>query len=128
METRITADELTMLRDYILLPHMESMVQRSITDIEHSTNILRKLYAMAGSQVLDQIVKDRYRLRQELRKRDIRILAEEQNPTNFIINHRYYCRGYQDTFGMTRDVMKSEISTRLSKYISDIAGSTASRE
>lgn len=115
----ITTEERTMIRDYILLPHMEKMVQKSITDVEYSTNILKRLYLIAGQKILDQIVKDLYRLRRELKKRNIKMLTEEQS--DLVVYHRYYCRGYEERFGMTRDVMRSEISVQLTKYSSRLA-------
>ncbi|MBW4083049.1 hypothetical protein [Paenibacillus sp. S150] len=115
----ITAEERLMLRDYILLPYMDKMVQKSITDVEHSTNILKRLYLMAGQHILDQITKDLYRLRRELKQRNIRVLTEEQ--ADLVVYHHYYCRGYEERFGMTRDVMRAEISLQLTKYTSDLA-------
>jgi len=115
----ITIEEMTMIRDYILLPHMESMVKKSLNDIEYSTNVLKRLYLMAGQKVLDQIVNDSRKLKRELKQRNIRIL--EIKYEDFVINHHYFCRGYNDVFGITRDAMKSEISLRLSQYISDLA-------
>lgn len=115
----ITLEERTMLRDYILLPHMEKMVEKSIADVEHSTNILKRGYLMAGQRILDRIVQDLYGLRRELKRRNIRILNEEQS--DFVVYHRYYCRGYEDRFGMTRDVMRTEISLQLTRYTSELA-------
>lgn len=117
-KNNITTEERTMIRDYILLPHMEKMVQKSIADVEHSTNILKCLYHAAGQHILEQIMTDMYRLRRELKKRNIKILTEEQS--DFVIYHRYYCRGYEDRFAMTRDVMRSEISLQLTKYTSEL--------
>lgn len=114
----INAEERTMLRDYILLPYMEKMVQKSIAEVEYSTNILKRLYLMAGQHILEQIMKDLYKLRRELKKRNIKILTEEQS--DFVVYHRYYCRGYEERFGMTRDVMRSEISLQLTKYTSEL--------
>ncbi|RRJ62380.1 hypothetical protein EHV15_05015 [Paenibacillus oralis] len=120
MNGKITTEELTMIRDYVLLPHMEQMVERSLTDVEHSTNILKSLYTMAGRYVLNSITSDMRKLRAELRQRNIKISNEEHS--DFIVYYRYYCRGYQDRFGMTRDVMRSEISTRLGAYVAAVGG------
>lgn len=108
-----------MLRDFILLPHMEKMVEKSIADVENGTNILRRAHLMAGQKILDRIVKDLYGLRRELKQRNIRILNEEH--ADLVVYHRYFCRGYEDRFGMTRDVMRSEISVRLARYTSELA-------
>ncbi|GGH16743.1 hypothetical protein [Paenibacillus segetis] len=115
----ITTEERTMIRDYILLPHLESMVQKSLDEIEYSTNILKRLYLMAGQVVLDQIVNESRKSKRELQQRNIRML--ETKHEGFIINHHYFCRGYNDVFGITRDTMKSEISIKLSHYIYDLA-------
>ena len=114
-----TAEERAMIRDFILLPHMEKMVQKSMAEAECSTNILRRLFLMAAQTILDRIVKDLYRLRRELKKRNIKILTEEQS--DLVVYHRYYCRGYEERFGMTRDVMRSEISMQLTRYTSELA-------
>ncbi|MBO7743292.1 hypothetical protein I8J29_03745 [Paenibacillus sp. MWE-103] len=115
----ISTEERGMLRDYILLPHMEKMVEKSIADVEHMTTVLKRAYLMAGQKILDRIAQDLYGLRRELKKRNIRILNEEQS--DLVVYHRYYCRGYEDRFGMTRDVMRSEISVRLARYTSELA-------
>lgn len=115
----ITNEELEMIRDYILLPHMEKMVQKSIDEAQYSTNILKRLYILASQKILNQIIQDMIALRRELKKRNIRVLDEEQS--DFIIFHKYYCRGYKDQFAMTRDVMRAEISVQLTKYMSELA-------
>ncbi|MNB98936.1 hypothetical protein D3C75_461990 [compost metagenome] len=115
---RATIEELTMLRDYLLLPHMVTMVEKSLADIEHSGNIMKRAYLMAGQHVLDRITKDMYRLRRELKQRNIKILGEEHN--DFIVYTQINCRGYSEKFPMTRDVMRSEISLRLTKYTAEI--------
>lgn len=119
MKGNITTEELTMIRDYVLLPHMEQMVQRSIDDVEHSTNILKSLYLMSGRYVLQFIMSDMRKLRLELKKRNIKIFNEEHH-SDFIVYYHYSCRGYQDRFGMTRDVIRSEISTRLGAYVAAV--------
>ncbi|MFD1776992.1 hypothetical protein [Paenibacillus rhizophilus] len=116
----ITAEERTMLRDYLLLPHMVTMVQKSLDDLKHSHNILNRLYLMAGEYVMGRITQDLYQLRRELRQRNIKVLSEEQS--DFVIYHRFICRGYEERFGMTRDVMKAEISLRLTRYIAEAGG------
>ncbi|WP_223066488.1 hypothetical protein [Paenibacillus caui] len=115
---RPTEDELIMIRDYILLPYMLSMVQKSIDDIENNSNLLKKLYLAAGQVVKNKISEDLYRLRRELSKRNIKIINDEQ--VDLIVYHRFICRGYEDRFGMVRDVIRSEISIRLSKYLKEI--------
>lgn len=114
----ITSEERLMLRDYILLPHMETMVQKSLSEVEYSVNILKRSYLMAGQYIMEKVIQDQHRLRREMKQRNIKILHEEQS--ELVVYYRYYCRGYEERFGITRDVMRSEISLRLTRYIAEL--------
>ena len=116
-----TIEELTMLRDYILLPYMLTMVQKSVDDIERSSTLLKQLYLAAGQAIINKISKDMRDIKRELTKRNIKIVSDEH--VDFIVYHRFLCRGYEDRFGMTRDVMRSEISIRLGAYVAEIGAS-----
>ncbi|GIP10873.1 hypothetical protein HMSSN036_10150 [Paenibacillus macerans] len=124
--SRPTTEELSMIRDYILLPYMLTMVQKSADDIERSPNLLKQLYLAAGQAVINKISKDMYDLRRELTKRNIKIISDEH--ADLVVYHRFLCRGYEDRFGMTRDVMRSEISVRLKKYIKEVVGRIANEK
>ncbi len=124
--SRPTEAELIMIRDYILLPYMLSMVEKSLDDIEHRANLLKPLYLMAGKVVRSKISEDLYLLRRELAKRNIRVFRDEQE--DLIVYHRFICRGYEDRLGLVRDVVRSEISVRLSRYLKEIASRLASGE
>lgn len=117
--SRPTPEEYTMARDYILLPHMLTMVERSIEEIRTSTNILKRLYLIAAQTVMDQIHKDMYSLRRELSKRNMKVMNDEQ--VDPIIYYKIMYRGYEERFGIVRDVIRSEISVRLTKYLKDVA-------
>ncbi|GGH27616.1 hypothetical protein [Paenibacillus segetis] len=116
--TVVTVEEMTMIRDYILLPHLEKMVQKSLADIEYSNNVLKRLYLMAGHTIIEMISSDLRRLRRELKQSNIKILDAEQS--DYVVFHYYYCRGYKEQFGMSREAMRTELSWKLSKYISDL--------
>lgn len=122
----LTTEERIMVRDYILLPHMEKMIQKSIANLESASNVLNRLYLAAGHKVLISVAEDYYRLRSELKKRNIRVVSEEQE--DMIIYHKCYYRGYEERFGMTRDVMRSEISVRLTKYITLLVARMKAKE
>ncbi|WP_138493097.1 hypothetical protein [Paenibacillus pinistramenti] len=123
---RPTEEEMIMIRDSILLPYMLSMVEKSIDDIEYRSNLLKPLYLTAGKVVRSRISEDLYGLRRELSKRNIRVIRDVQE--DMVVYHRFICRGYEDRFGIVRDVIRSEISVRLSRYIKEIAERLASRE
>lgn len=114
----ITSEERVMLRDYILLPHIETMIQKSLSELEYSVTILKRSYLMAGQYIMERVIQDQHRLRREMKQRNIKILHEEQS--ELVVYYRYYCRGYEERFGITRDVMRSEISLRLTRYMAEL--------
>lgn len=117
--SRPSQEEYEMARDSIILPHMLTMVETSIADIQNSTNVLKRLHVAAGQAVSRQIHKDMQELRRELRQRNIKVIPDEQ--VDLVVYHKLIYRGYEERFGIVRDVLRSEISLRLTKYLKDIA-------
>ncbi|ANS74982.1 hypothetical protein AWM70_10525 [Paenibacillus yonginensis] len=117
--SRPTEAEMIMIRDYILLPYMLSMVEKSLDDMEHRANLLKPLYLMAGKVVRSRISEDLYLLRRELARRNIRVFRDEQE--EMVVYHRFVCRGYEDRLGLVRDVVRAEISVRLTRYLKEMA-------
>lgn len=114
----LTIEERTMIRDLILLPHIDTMVSKSMKEVERSGNILTKMYLMAGRYLQNRVMKDTYTLQKELRQRNVRFVEDEQD--DFVSYYKIFFRGYQEQFGITRDVMRSEISIRLTKYTAEL--------
>ncbi|WP_255570738.1 hypothetical protein [Cohnella sp. CFH 77786] len=115
---KATTEELTMIRDYVLLPHILTILQNSLNDVQNSTNVLKKAFIAFTQSIMNRVTKDMYEVKRELSRRNIKILNDEQ--ADMIVYHRFVCRGYEDRFGMVREVMRSEITVRISKYINDI--------
>ncbi|KHL94589.1 hypothetical protein QW71_17060 [Paenibacillus sp. IHB B 3415] len=114
----ITVEERTMVRDLILLPYIDTMVSRSLKEIELSSSILKRAFVIAGQAIQRRIMQDTYQLQKELKQRNIKVLPDEQE--EFLVYHRIFCRGYQERFGLTRDVMRTEISLRLTRYTAEL--------
>lgn len=109
-----------MLRDYLLLLQMHIMVQKELTDLKLSGNLLKRAYGMCAKAIEERIFQDTKTLRIGLKERGIQVSKEEQDSDGFVIRYHYTCRGYSEHFAMTRDVMRSEISIRFGNYISEI--------
>ncbi|AIQ29399.1 hypothetical protein P40081_15510 [Paenibacillus sp. FSL P4-0081] len=114
----LTVEERTMVRDLILLPYIETMVDKSLREIELSGSILKRAYLMAGQSIQRRITQDTYQLKKELKQRNIKVVPDEQE--EFLVYHKIFCRGRQERFGLTRDVMRTEISLRLTQYTAEL--------
>lgn len=110
-----TAEELTLIREYALLPLILSIVETNLRSIENTTYSLRKLYMKAAQSLLELIHSDLVRVRKTLKERDIKVYEEERIDNT--IQFRFLCRGYEDRFTMVRDVVRAEASVRIAKYI-----------
>lgn len=116
---RPSPEELTMIRDYVLLPHMLTMMEKSMNELSNSRNLTKRLHLATMQVLMNKINKDMYDLRRELSRRRIRIVGDEQ--VDLVVYHRFICRGYEDRLGIVREVMRAEISVRLSKYFGELA-------
>lgn len=115
---RITTEELTMIRDAIMFPHMLTMCDKSLQDLRSSRHLFKQLFEQVILVIMDYITKDMSKINRELRQRNIKIFSDETH--DGIIYHRYICRGYEDRFGIVREVLRSEISILFTKYAANI--------
>jgi hypothetical protein len=115
---RATSDELTMIRDVIMFPHMLTMSEKSLQEAKRTPNLYKKYFEQFIELVMDRITKDLFALRRELKSRNIKVYDDET--ADGIIYHRYVCRGYEDKFGIVRETLRSEISFRMARYASSI--------
>lgn len=123
----ITAEERRMMRDYILLTHMLTLVQKSIDDLQFTDSILRDTYLLFNEHIEGMVFMDLKIHRLALKHHGIQVTKEEHSKDGFVIYYYYTCRGYTDRLGLTRDVMRSEISIRLGEYVSRIGDILSSR-
>lgn len=114
----ITNDELTMIRDLIMYPHMLTMCEKSLVEIKNSSNIFKRYFEQFIQMNMDMITKDLFQLRRETKNRNIKVFEDET--IDGIIYHKYICRGYENKFGIVRETLRSEISVRMAKYASSI--------
>jgi len=116
---RPTSEELEMIRDLILFPHLITMTQKSIEDIGFAKITLKGVVIRCLEVIMFRISDDYYALKRELKHRNIRVSEEETN--DGILYYRYFCRGYEEKFGIVRETLRTEMSMRLTRYTADIA-------
>lgn len=118
---RATTDELRMIRDVIMFPHMLTMSEKSLQEVRRTPNLYKMYFEQFIELVMDRITKDLFALRRELKSRNIKVYDDET--ADGIIYHKFVCRGYEDRFGIVRETLRSEISFRLARYASSTLNS-----
>ncbi|MFC4102895.1 hypothetical protein [Paenibacillus xanthanilyticus] len=114
-----TQEEMMLIRDAVILPFLLDLVQNNRTQMELQSNSLRSLYVKSADVLLDRIHKDLVEVRKQMRQKKIKVFEQERIYGD-AIHYRFVCRGYEDNFLLMRMVLKSEMSTRLPKYINSI--------
>ncbi|WP_281887756.1 hypothetical protein [Paenibacillus sp. YYML68] len=113
-----TQEELAWIRSSALLPIMLSIVENNLQTIQTSSYPLKRLYVSATHLLMDAIHADLAKVRKSLKQRGIKVFEDEK--IDGAIRYRFICRGYEDSFVMLRDMVRAEISVRLSDYIGGI--------
>lgn len=113
-------EELELIRDYVLLPMMLSIVEKNCKDIELSFYSMKTLYIKASHALMNLIHTDLVAVRKELKSRNIKVFQDEIESEGGAIHYRFICRGYEDRFSMIREAARAEISVRISRYISQV--------
>lgn len=117
---RPLSEDVVLVRDKAVLENMRIMVERNMEELVSSKYLLNKLFIAVTQLILNRINTDIRDLHREMRKRQVKILHEEQ--IDNILYFRFICRGYEDRFGIMREVMRTEISTRLGMYVKTTIG------
>lgn len=107
-------EDIELMRDYILLSVMYKMVTKKIHEMGVSSETLKSLYTKAAQILANNISADLSQRRQEMLKKEIRIVDEEKHDSTMILHYTYH--GYEDSFIITKEYMRMEISRRLARY------------
>jgi hypothetical protein len=113
-----TREDLEMIRDYIFLPIMHTIVRKKSQDIAISAESLRLLYSQAAHVLAKNIQSDFMKVKKAMLERNIRVFEEEKGYDS--MHYRYVCRGHEDLFAFSREIMLAEIGVRIGKYADNL--------
>ncbi|WP_058303544.1 hypothetical protein [Gorillibacterium timonense] len=110
-----TATEKQLVKHYVLLPVLLTMLQQDIDAIRDSAVRISFPHIVVIQRMMDSVREDLSRIRANLGLAGIRIYSEERDSEG--ISCRYVCRGYRETFRMPREDVKTEISLLAGRYV-----------
>ncbi|MDR6883581.1 hypothetical protein [Bacillus sp. 3255] len=132
MAAPTTNEELTLIRESVLLPFLVPIVTRNIGELEagHGKDaLLNRLYLTAALRLLDDIEADIRRIKKTLKDQNIRVWEDDKRAREEGARYyRFLCRGYEDGFGIMREIAKAEIGTRLKLYTRKIEEAFSQRK
>ncbi|GBG06506.1 hypothetical protein PAT3040_01033 [Paenibacillus agaridevorans] len=111
---RPTPEEYVMIRDFVIYPQLVKMVQKSMDDMGFSHVALKGVILRCLEHIMFNISDDFFKHKKELKNRNIKVVEEETNDD--ILYYRFYCRGYEERFGIVREALRTEIRLKLTNY------------
>ncbi|WP_028545081.1 hypothetical protein [Paenibacillus taiwanensis] len=112
--SRPKQEDMALIRDYILLPIMHTLVTKKMSEMKNSSETLKSLYAKAAQILAVHIHKNLCKVKQEMMEKEIHILHDEKHEDVMELHYSY--RDYEDRLIITKEYMKAEISKRLAQY------------
>lgn len=79
---------------------------------------MKDVFLSANNVLMNAITMDIYRVKTELKKRDIRV--EQIDRGAAALHYSYWYKGYENRFSLMKEVVKSEIPVRLARYIQEL--------
>jgi hypothetical protein len=111
-------EELELIRSSVLLPMILSIAEKNRQEVERSSYTFKPLYLKSTLIFMDLVSRELARVKRELKQRNIKVIEEEQ--ADLVMYFRFICRGYEERFGMVREVVRAEISVRITQYMREI--------
>jgi hypothetical protein len=115
---RLTTDEITMVREYVFLPLLLSIVEKKKDELSYTSNPLNPLFAATTDLLMNKIHSDLRAIKQDFRKLNIKVV--DNGAEGAMLCYTVYCRGYEEKFKMIKEVAKAELGVRLGKYVSQL--------
>ena len=113
----IRTSELELLREYVLLPYLLTVLERDKRAVEQSQLKYQNVYIEIIESAMNKATKEITRLKQVLGKMGIKVNLETRREFDVCIE--YSCRGYVDTFVMQWVYLSAEVQIRVKKYLSN---------
>lgn len=112
-----TNEELEMIRESVLLPHLLDIAQKNIDELETMSMTFKPYLIKSIEVVMERISKRQTEVRKELKKRNIRVWEHQHRED--IIDYKYVCRGYESDFPMWKQHMRSTLRDMLNGFMKE---------
>ncbi len=113
-----TQEELELIRSSILLPMILTIAEKNRQEVERSSYTFKPLYLKATLIFMDAVSRELARVKREMKQRNIKVIEDEQ--ADLVMYFRFVCRGYEERFGMVREVVRAEMAVRITQFMREV--------
>lgn len=110
-----TEEELKLVKSYIIYPLVLDVLERDMKIMKETKMKMADIYALKFKSVMNAITKESYEIRQQLRKRGIKVYEQKKTETKY--EAKYLMRGYHFDFSILFTLAKTEVQLMLCKYL-----------
>lgn len=111
-------EEITLVRESILLPMLLTIVENNKRELTMNQMPLKQLYLNITEVLLRRIFADITQVRKELSQRNIKVVEDDQKTAS--LQYVMYVRGYEEKFGIMKELVKAELGIKLGKYVGQL--------
>lgn len=113
---QLTKEEISTVHEAIFLTFLMDLANTYHRQVSLDQAPLRALYVRATQRLMDTIHADLVEVKKKLKAADIKYVELDRTKHN-ALHYQYFCRGYEDTFSIYRDWVKSQLRVRLGEYV-----------
>jgi hypothetical protein len=113
----ISEEELILVKEYVLLPVILDVLERDIGKMKIADLKVPIIYIGNLKQTQDAVTRELYIIRQELRKRGIKVYEREQTANG--IKASYVCRGYRHELSFLPALIRTTVIEKLARLMNE---------
>lgn len=106
----------SLIKESIILPMVMTIINRNYKRLDVDGIRLKKVYLVILQKAMDSVLTDLTAIKQELRKRQIKVYLESRDAEG--IRTLYLYKGYTDRSFFRWNYIKVEVEKRISAYLS----------
>jgi hypothetical protein len=115
MPQTISEEELVLVKEFVLLPVILDVLERDMGKMKLADLKVPIIYIGNLKQTQDEVTRELYNIRQELRKRGIKVYDREQTANG--IKASYVCRGYRHELSFLPSLIRTIVIEKLAQMM-----------
>jgi hypothetical protein len=108
-------EERSLIDKFVMYPILLTVFNRDLQVVNRSPFKLKQPYVALLEQIMNQISKDLYDVRTELRKRKIKVMDGQKD--NDITEYEIFIRGYREIMRFPNVHLKNKAETLMMSYL-----------
>ncbi|PLT43542.1 hypothetical protein B8V81_5082 [Paenibacillus pasadenensis] len=116
----IEADELLLVKEAVLIPHLIGIVERNMDEMEQRRDPLTRAYLITAQTVINRIMDRQPIVRKELLNRKIKLIGNKTPQKGAAISYDFVAGGFRQELNLTRPEARAALGHLLAHYMDEV--------